>query len=585
MVIIMSEGNDIVLGIDLGTSNSVACTYIDGKPVFIPSSDGTNIYGPSFPSYVAFTDGGSVLVGEPAKRRYVSYPEDVVRAIKREMGEIVKKEYKGKLYSPQEISALILGKIKKDAEIFLKKPVKDVIITVPANFDDNQRTATKDAAKIAGLNVNDLINEPTAACLAYGVNNQSNGLQRILVFDLGGGTLDVTIMEHGAIFKVKSIKGDTNLGGNDMDNIISNFLIKEFEKQHGVRLNLNNKLKNRLMEAAERAKIDLSSVYETEVNLPFMGMDSNGNPLDLVTTITRPQLDDLVRPIVNRCGGTIQAALDGAGFTKNDIDKLILVGGPTRMPIVRKFVQNFIGLTAEESIDPMSCVAQGAALKGASYYENDDGEIESVPDFIDVIPLSLGIISKGRVTEVIVKADTEVPIKEKKKFRTVKDNQRTIKVEIVQGEFKMADKNTYLGSFLLNIEPAPKGRVKVEIIFEIDKSGILNVTAIDETTGNKKSLTLDSPNKMSEYEIRKAIKEYKLLAEQDETERILQGMKNDAYSVIDDAKNLIDKYDINYSDKNEIKTLIKSLEEAIDSNNPRGIKKKTVQLNKLILRL
>ena len=452
----MSSGEDIILGIDLGTSNSVACAYIDGKPTFIPSSDGKNMYGPSFPSYVAFTDGGSVLVGDPAKRRYVGYPEDVVRAIKKKMGEYDKKEYKGKLYSPQEISAFILGKIKKDAESFLNKTsIKNAVITVPAYFDDNQRTATKDAARIAGLNVLELINEPTAASLAYGIDHKTDGLQRILVFDLGGGTLDVTIMEYGAIFEVKSTSGDTNLGGTDMDNIISDFLAKEFEKQHGIKLNLTKKLKNRLIEAAERAKIDLSSVYETDVNLPFMGMDSDGNPLDLDLTITRAQLDDLVRPIVNRCEGPIKKALDDAGFTKNDIDNLILVGGPTKMPIVRKFVQNYLGLTADDNINPMTCVAQGAALKGVTTYDSGEGPVEPVPDFIDVIPLSLGIISKGRISEVVVERNTNVPVSKTRKFRTVKDNQRFIKVEIVQGEFRMADKNAYLGSFILNIRPAP----------------------------------------------------------------------------------------------------------------------------------
>ena len=418
--------NDLILGIDLGTSNSVACVYIDGKPTFIPSSDGPNMYGLSFPSYVAFTDGGSVLVGESAKRRYVSYPEDVVRAIKKKMGKPIQMEYKGKSYSPQQISAFILGKIKKDAETFLNQKINNALITVPAYFDDNQRTATKDAAKIAGLNVIDLINEPTAASLAYGVNNETSGLQKILVFDLGGGTLDVTIMEYGAIFEVKATSGDTQLGGTDMDNLLSDFLAKEFEKQHGVKLQLNNKTRNRLIEAAERAKIDLSSAYETEVNLPFMGMDSNGNYLDLITTITRPQLDDLVRPIVNRCGGPIQTALDDAGLSKNDIDKLILVGGPTKMPIVRKYVQNFMGLTAEERVDPMSCVAQGAALKGGV----ESGDIESIPDFIDVIPLSLGIISKGNLTETLVKRNSSVPLRKVENSELLKTIKKSLKFRL-----------------------------------------------------------------------------------------------------------------------------------------------------------
>lgn len=563
--------DDLILGIDLGTSNSVACVYIDEKPTFIPSSDeGSNRYGPSFPSYVAFTSGGSVLVGEPAKRRFVGYPEDVVRAIKRDMGKNIKKEYKGKLYSPQEISARILGKIKKDAETFLNASIKNVIITVPAYFDNNQRTATKEAAEIADLNVIDLINEPTAASLAYGFNNPSYGNQRILVFDLGGGTLDVTIMEYGREFEVKATSGDTELGGNDMDNILADFLAKEFEKQHGVKLNINTKLGNRLVEAAERAKIDLSSADETDVNLPFMGMDSNGNPLDLDITLTRSQLESLVRPIVERCGNPIQKALNVSGFTKNDIDKLILVGGPTRMPIVRQYVQNFMGLVAEERIDPMNCVAQGAALLGASEY----GGIEGIPEFIDVIPLSLGIISKGRITEILVEENTRVPCNKSRKFRTVKDNQKIIKVEIVQGPFKMAERNAYLGSFILDIKPAPKGSITVDINFDIDKSGILNVTAKDETTGNKKSIILESPNKMSPDEIRKAKMKYK--------ENVGDDIRSEAYAAINDAKIALNSSYLSYGEKNNIQNLITKLENELDLNRTALIKTFTKRLRDAI---
>ena len=339
---------------------------------------------PSFPSYVAFTDEGSVLVCEPAKRRYVSYPEDVVRVIKNEMGSYYKKEYKGNLYSPQEISAFLFGKIKKDAESFLNKTsIKNAVITVPAYFDDNQRTATKDAALIAGLNVLELINEPTAACIAYGIP-YLNEFQRCLVFDLGGGTLDVTVLEfNNGIFQVKATSGDTNLGRTDMTNILTDFLAKEFEKCHGVKLNLTKKHKNRLIETAERVIIDLTTVYETDVNLPFMGVDSHGNPLDLEINITRNQFDELIRPILRHCENPIKHALDDSGFSKNDIDKLIFVGEATKIPFVRHYVQDFLGIIAEEGIDPVLCVAQGAAIKGATINGEifDDFGIEPIDEY------------------------------------------------------------------------------------------------------------------------------------------------------------------------------------------------------------
>ena len=582
---VMTSSDDFIIGIDLGTSNSVACVYVDGKPTLIPSKEGLNLYGASFPSYVAFVDDETdigeveVLVGEPAKKKYVSDPEDVVRAVKKDMGKDIKREYKGKMYSPQQISGFILQKIKTDAETFLKKPVKNAIITVPAYFDDNQRTATKDAGEMVGLDVK-LINEPTAASLAYGINNQREGLQKILVFDVGGGTLDVTIMQFGAgVFEVKATNGvNTGLGGIDMDNIISDYLVGEYEKQHGIKLKLNKRLKNRLIEASERAKIDLSTNYDTEVNLPYMGMSRDGNPLDLIVNISRSKLDELVRPIVERYSVPIQDALDEADFSKKDITKLILVGGPTKMPIVRKYVQNYMGITAEEGIDPMACVAQGASIKGGV----ETGEIEVIDEIIDVIPLSLGIASKGRITEVLVERNTRVPITKSRKFRTVKNNQKIIRVEIVQGEYQMADDNTSLGSFVMDVKPAPKGKVTVEIKFEIDKNGILNVTAIDESTGNKKSLRLDSPNKLPESEIIRIMEEFKRNAAQDEERRILAQMKNKAYSLIFDAEILLDANYVGYSDKTNLEKLIKDLQNAINDNQKTKIKIYTAKLNKAI---
>lgn len=569
----MSSNNDLIIGIDLGTSNSVACVYVDGKPTLIPSSGSPSIYGPSFPSYVAFDDE-RVLVGEEAKKRYLSNPKDAVSRIKREMGKNKKLELNGALYSPQEISAYILERIKKDAEKFLRQhyikdiDVKNAIITVPAYFDDNQRTATKDAAKIAGLNA-DLINEPTAASLAYGIDNQGNGIQKILVFDLGGGTLDVTIMQYGAqIFEVKATSGDTNLGGGDMDNIIFDYIVKDFEKQYGTKLDISNrKIRNNIVEAAEKAKIDLSTSFETEINLPFIGVSADGIPVDLITKINRSQLENLVRRIVERCAGPIQQALDDAGLTKRDIDKLILVGGPTRMPIVRKFVENFLGLTAEEGIDPMACVAQGAAIKGGV----ESGEIDVIKFITDVVPLSLGIIISGNMTEVLVERNTSIPITKSKKFWTTKDNQKKINVKIVQGEYSNAEKNTYLGSFSLNVKPAPKHETIVEITFEIDEDATVNVTAKDENTGNKKSLKLVSPNKMTGIEVERAIKKVKENIEKDRKWRIWAESKNKAYDVIYDAENLIDRGNLNYSDKENINSLINKLKEVINNENPTQV--------------
>ena len=577
--------NNIVLGIDLGTSNSVACAYVDGEPKFIPSSEDLQTPGPSFPSCVAFIEGG-VLVGESAKRRYVTHPDKVVMHIKKDMGKPEMKEYDGKSYSPQQITAFILGKIKNDAEEYLNKSIEDVIITVPANFDNNQRTATKDAARIAGLNVIDLINEPTAASLAYGFNNhENNSFQRILVFDLGAGTLDVTIMDCGDIFKVKATSGDNALGGTDMDYLLSEFLAKEFEKQHGVKLDRNNKINNRLIEAAERAKIELSSTDVTEVNLPFMAMDSSGNPLDLTATITRPELEELVRPIVERCQKPLQNALDDAGFTKKDIDKLILVGGPTRMPIVRDFVEDFMEINAERGVDPMSCVAQGAALKGSALNgsavkRGESGEIVPIPP-VDIVPLSLGVISDGNLTETIIKKGSEIPRTEHMRFETIEDNQESVKVEIVQGEYRIADQNTYLGLFDLSIKAAPQGSVTVDITFEIDESGILNVTAVDETTGNTKSIRLDYVNNMSESEIDEAIKQY-------EEVKIIDIRTANAIELILDAKEFINSNSLSSDEKDSINELISSLQDAIDAKNnirislgTNNLKDKLSELKKL----
>ena len=379
-----------VIGIDLGTSNSAAAALISGKPTIIPSAEGATQYGKSFPSYVAFTDEGEVLVGEPARRQAVTNPEKTISAIKRHMGSDYKVNINGKDYTPQEISALILQKIKKDAEAFLGEPVKKAVITVPAYFDDNQRTATKDAGKIAGLEVLRLVNEPTAASLAYGLDKTEEEDVNILVFDLGGGTLDVTIMEFGeGIFEVKSTSGDTNLGGTDMDTALMKYIADEFKKENGVDLLNDDQAAQRLREAAEKAKIELSTTLTTDINLPFITATQAG-PLHLNMNLSRAKLEEIVDPIIKKCGGPIQQAISDAKMQNSDIDKIILVGGPTRMPSIQKYVEGVVGQKVERGIDPMECVASGASIQGGVLA----GEIDDLV-LLDVTPLSLGIETMG----------------------------------------------------------------------------------------------------------------------------------------------------------------------------------------------
>ena len=561
--------NEIVLGIDLGTSNSVACVYIDGNPTFIKSSEGVSIYGNSFPSYVRFTED-EIIAGEPAKRKLVTDSQNVVRAIKKEMGTDKKRKFFGKLYSPQEISSHILSKIKKDAEAQLGKPIHKAIITVPAYFNDNQRTATKDAGRIAGLEVDQLINEPTAACLAYGIDNKSRGIQNILVFDLGAGTLDVTIMKYGGVlFEVLATKGRENGGGNDMDSAIVAYLRDEFRKQHGFSLPETKRIDNRLFIAAERAKIDLSSVVQTEIDLDNMAMDSDGNPIDFITTLNRSKLEYLVREIVNQCGSTIQKALDDAKLSKGAIDQLVLVGGPTKMPIVREYVENFMGKKAVSGFDPMYCVSQGAAIKAGI----ETGEIEGM-EVRDVTPLSLGVIIKGGITDVIIKRNSRIPVIKTRKFWTIRDNQTIIRVEVVQGEFKMAKENAYLGSFTLNVDPAPKNKTIVEITFTIDNDGILSVNARDVKTGNQKSVSFESPNQMSESEIQEALRKVDENGKKDLAEMKIAELKNEADNVIYDANRLINSSNLSYGDKSSLEKLVGDLECSVYDEN-----KLKIQLN------
>jgi molecular chaperone DnaK len=568
-----------IIGIDLGTSNSAAAVIIGGKPVIIPAAEGTTVGGKAFPSVVAFTKDGQILVGEPARRQAITNPEGTVFNIKRKMGTDYKVKIFGKEYTPQQISAFILQKIKRDAEAFLGEKIEKAVITVPAYFNDNQRQATKDAGEIAGLEVVRIINEPTAAALAYGLNKADKNL-KIMVFDLGAGTLDVTILEFGGgVFEVKATSGDTQLGGADMDEVLTKYLIEEFKKQTGIDISNDRMAVQRVREAAEKAKIELSTLLTTDINIPFLASDATG-PKHLTMTLTRAKLEELVRPIVERCRGPMMQALADAKMRPEDIDKIILVGGPTRMPIVREFVKQVMGKEPERGIDPMEAVAIGAAIQGAIIA----GEITDIV-LVDVTPLSLGVETLGGIFTKIIERNTPIPCRRSQIFTTATDFQTTVTIHVLQGERPMAADNISLGMFhLTGIPPAPRGVPQIEVTFDIDVNGILHVTAKDLATGKEVKTTITSAMRLSKEEKERLIKEAEKYAEEDRKKKELAEALNAADSVLYTAEKtkaeLASK--MTQEQMSKLDQAMKDLREAMQSKDLQKIKSKTDELSKVL---
>ncbi len=538
-----------IIGIDLGTSNSAAAVLRGGRPITIPSTEGISLGGKAFPSYVAITESGEKLVGEPARRQAAANPEGTASAFKRKMGRREKINLRGQSFSPEQLSAFLLQKIKQDAESFLGEAVEKAVVTVPAYFDDNQRNATKDACRIAGIEVARLINEPTAASLAYGLDRLGEDL-RIAVIDFGGGTLDVTIMEFGSgVFEVKATSGDTQLGGTDMDQRLVDYLVNRFRDESGINVQNDQKAMARLKEAAEVAKIELSTSSTTHISLPYFTSDK-GEPKHLEMDLNRTELERQVHDVIDRCRGPIEQAIRDAGITVNEIDRVVFVGGPTRMPSVRKFFAEIFGREAEMGVDPMECVASGAAIQ-AGVLSGEVGDIV----LVDVTPLTLGVETLGGVATSLISRNAPIPVKHTETFTTAADMQPSVTIHVFQGERPMSSDNISLGEFNLDgLVPAPRGVPKIDVTFDIDVNGILNVTAKDQATGKSQSITVSGSTRLTEGEKERMVQDAEKFADADKKRREQADKLNEADSISYQAEKML----ADFSDKltDELRTKI-----------------------------